>query len=290
MRPTLFELGGWAVPSYPTLMVVGYLLALATVYGLARGPEIQGDGGLNRPQVWDLFIVMVVSSVFGSKMGHVLFEASGHRGVTGVFDLLRQDPWHPLRLDEPGYVWYGGMLAALGVAVYYFRRRPYLNAWLLSDAFAPAIMLGATAGRVGCFLAGCCYGVPTTQPWGVTFSMAEGPVHPTQLYDAFLALTVGVVLLWRFGRRRFDGENLALLLMVYPLARSITEIFRGDPERGMVGPLSTSQAISVPLFVVGAVLFLYRFRKGEPASIRPMVKTGDLVSTESESIEAGRAG
>lgn len=289
MLPTLVEIAGFQVPSYPVMIILGYVLGLGTVYRLSGRNEIEGDGGLNRPQVWDLFLVLVVTSILGAKAGHVVFEASGHQGVTGVVDLLRQDPWHPLRLDEPGYVWYGGMLAVLGVAWFYFRRRPRLNAWLLSDAFAPAAMIGAAVGRTGCFMAGCCYGVPTDQPWGVTFSAARGAVHPTQLYDASAALFIAVLLLWRFGRRRFDGENVALLLIVYPLLRGLTEILRGDPERGTLGFLSTSQAISIPLLLVGLGLYVYRLRTAPPASCPPTAGE-PAAGASGTSLEAGAAG
>jgi phosphatidylglycerol:prolipoprotein diacylglycerol transferase len=260
MKPVLFEIFDFAVPSYSVLMVLGYIAALAVLWKLTPRTAAV-EGGLNRPQVWDLYIVMVVSSVIGSKVGHVLFEASSHvddqgKPLGGIIDLLKTDPWHWARLGEPGYVWYGGMLAALGTAVYYFRRRPKLNAWMYADAFAPAIMAGALLGRIGCFLAGCCYGKPTNAPWGIAFPDTHGiPVHPTQLYDAFVALLLASLLLFRFGRRRFDGENIAILLLVYPVLRAVTEIFRGDPERGALGPFSTSQLISFPLFLIGLLLY-----------------------------------
>jgi phosphatidylglycerol:prolipoprotein diacylglycerol transferase len=257
MRPILFELFGVRLPSYAVLMVLGYLVALAAIFFVTPKGRGDGRGGLERAQAWDLFIVMVISSVIGSKVGHVLFEAAGHKTesgapITSLWGLLVEDPWHWARLGEPGYVWYGGMIGALATAVVYFRRRPELDAWTYSDAFAPAIMLGAAVGRFGCFLAGCCHGRPSDVPWAVLFPQLDAPVHPTQLYDSLAALMVGVFLLWRFFRRRFAGEVIALLLLAYPLLRAATEHFRGDAERGALGPLSTSQALSVPLFLVGA--------------------------------------
>jgi phosphatidylglycerol:prolipoprotein diacylglycerol transferase len=97
--------------------------------------------------------------------------------------------------------------------------------------------------------------VESDVPWAVSFPGVAGSRHPTQLYDVLVAAILGVLLLWRFNRRRFDGENIALLLMTYPLLRGITEIFRGDPERGVFGPVSTSQLLSIPLFVIGVVLY-----------------------------------
>jgi phosphatidylglycerol:prolipoprotein diacylglycerol transferase len=260
LRPILFELFGAKIDSYPVLMVLGYALALWVLFRLTPRASKGEDGRPERAQVWDLFIVMVVSSVIGSKLGHVLFEASGHKRetgepITGIIDLLSYDPWHWARLGEGGYVWYGGMIGALLTAVVYFKRRPKLNAALYADTFAPAIMTGAAVGRIGCFLAGCCHGRPTDAPWGVVFADNPLPVHPTQLYDSFIAASLAIVLFLRFPRRKFDGENISILLMAYAVLRSITEIFRGDVERGGIGPLSTSQLLSIPLFLAGAWMY-----------------------------------
>ncbi len=269
MYPILFEVFGFRVPSYAVLMALGFLVALAALFVLTPKDAAKAGGGLNRPQVWDLYIVMVVSSIMGSKLGHVLFEAPGHKAEDGhivqsLWELLREDPLHWARLGEPGYVWYGGMIGALVVAVYYFRSRPHLNAWLYSDTFAPAIMLGAFVGRLGCFMAGCCHGQPTEVPWGVHFPQLAGPVHPTQLYDSAIGLVLGSWLLLRFPKRKFDGQNIALLLISYALLRGLTESVRGDPERGAFGFLSTSQLLSIPLFGIGCGLYLWLRKRGAP--------------------------
>jgi phosphatidylglycerol:prolipoprotein diacylglycerol transferase len=274
VKPILFRIFDYGVPSYAVLMVLGYLVALAVLFKITpKSSESRAE--LNRPQVWDLFIVMVISSVIGSKLGHVLFEAPGHKDEAGrpidsLWELLVADPLHWARLGEPGYVWYGGMIGALAVAIFYFYRRPHLKAWLYSDAFAPAIMAGAAIGRVGCFLAGCCYGVESDVAWAMHFPSVEGARHPTQLYDTLVAASLGIFLLWRFGRRRFDGENIALLLMTYPVLRGITEIFRGDPERGAFGPLSTSQVLSIPMLAIGVLLYV-RLSKNKSKSEQTLV-------------------
>lgn len=282
MRPTLFEAFGYPLPSYAVLMVLGFIAALAVIFVLTPKKEVEGDGGFNRSQVWDLFIVMVISSILGSKFAHVLFEASAHEGVTGVVDLLQQDPWHWARLGEPGYVWYGGMIGALSAALFYFWRRPHLDAWQISDAFAPAIMVGASVGRFGCYLAGCCHGQPTDAFFGVQFPRLAGPVHPTQLYDCFIAGALGAWLLWKFHRRKFKGENIAWLLILYPALRATTEVFRGDAERGYFGPLSTSQLLSIPLLLIGIYLYARLSKQAPPAS--PPAPAAD---PPSEPAEAG---
>lgn len=277
MRPFLFTIFGFDVPSYAVLMGLGYGVALGVLFKLTPRGRPPTEGGLDRAQVWDLFIVMVVTSVIGSKIGHVLFEASSHvddNGVpiSGVIELLKRDPWHWAELGEPGYVWYGGMIAALIAAVIYFRRRPRLQAALYADAFAPAIMAGAAVGRIGCFLAGCCHGTPTQVPWGVTFPASAGPVHflgsvhPTQLYDSVVAASLAIVLYRRFWKRKFDGEVISLLLMSYAVLRTITEMFRGDADRGGVAGVSTSQLLSIPLFLAGAYLYVRLSRRSGPAA------------------------
>ena len=278
MKPVLFEIWGWQAHAYAVFMFLGFASALGVIL-LTVPPRREGvTGGLGRGEAWDLFLVMVISALIGSKLGHVLFEAEGHVGSDGqrigsVVELLRDDPWHALRIAEPGYVWYGGLLGCLLVAVAYFRRRPELDGWQFADAFAPAVMFGAAVGRVGCFFAGCCYGKPTDVFFGVQFPGLSEPVHPTQLYDVACALALGFVLLWRFGRRRFVGENIAILLMGYAFLRGLTEVFRGDAERGGWGPLSTSQWISIPVFLTGVGLYVRLRARAAP---RVPVSKGDV--------------
>ena len=148
MRPVLFELFGVEVASYAASMALGYVAALWVVMRQTR--RAPSPGALDRDQVWDLFIVMLVSSLVGAKLGHVLFESPGHalqggRVAAGIGELLEADPWHWARLGESGYVWYGGLIGALATAVVYFVRRPALDAWLYADAFAE---LDAPAGEL----------------------------------------------------------------------------------------------------------------------------------------------
>lgn len=274
-KPVLPSILG--IPSYAIMMAVGYLAALGAVFALVPRKRTE-PGGVDRPQAVDLFLVMLVSSLIGAKLGHVIFEAPGHvtedgRVIESLGELLWEDPLHALRLGEGGYVWYGGMIGALLTAVVYFRRRPHLKGLEYADAFAPAVMVGAAFGRLGCFMAGCCYGVSTELPWGVDFPATDGPVHPTQIYDATFAGLCGAALMARYGRRRFMGENIALLLILYPVARFFTEAFRGDPERNGFGPFSTSQWISFAVLAAGGWMYVQAARRaqaprsGAPSSI-----------------------
>jgi phosphatidylglycerol---prolipoprotein diacylglyceryl transferase len=270
MKP--FIIDGTFLDSFGTMMVLGFVAALVALMVVTPKSGDDKAGELSRGQVWDLYIVMVIAAVIGSKIGHTLFEAPGHRGKEGqaihsVWELLADDPWHWAAIGEAGWVWYGGMITALGCAIFYFWRRPHLRAALYADAFAPAIMFGASVGRIGCFLSGCCYGHETDVAWAVKFPRIPGLVHPTQLYDSGIALLLGSFLLWRFTRRKFDGELIAILLMTYPALRSFTEHFRGDADRGTILGLSTSQFLSIPLFCAGAYLYFRLAKNGPPAPL-----------------------
>jgi phosphatidylglycerol:prolipoprotein diacylglycerol transferase len=165
-------------------------------------------------------------------------------------------------------VFYGGLLAALGVAIFLVRRYQ-LRIWTTADLFAPGIALGHVVGRLGCLMAGCCYGTPTTMPWAITFTnpLAASnvgtplgiPLHPTQLYDAGAELLILIVLLLTERRGKgFEGRTFWLYMLLYGISRFVVEFYRGD-DRGTVMGVSTSQFVSL-LVVPLALLMLVRLR------------------------------
>jgi phosphatidylglycerol:prolipoprotein diacylglycerol transferase len=164
-----------------------------------------------------------------------------------------------LKFWQGGLTFYGGVLLAVPGGLWFAKKRG-LGAWRTADITAPAIMLGLAIGRIGCFLNGCCYGAATDSSVGVLFPGHFHPRHPTQLYESASAFVLFVVLLFvveRFCRK--DGELFGWMLTLYGVVRTIIEVFRDDP-RGALGPLSTSQLISIPLVIAGVVL-VYRSRR-----------------------------
>jgi phosphatidylglycerol:prolipoprotein diacylglycerol transferase len=263
--PTLSLLG----TSISTFMV---LMAVCYVIGFAWSVRLGIRLGIPRQDVMDGCVVGAITALFGAKLGHVLFESSGHKlanGSTaaGVWDLLKADPWHWARVEDPGYVWYGGALLLVPVALWFTASRG-IDRGDAADAGAPAFALSVGLGRLACFLGGCCYGLPADIPWAVQFPVGDaallGRVHPTQLYESVTGLGLLAYVLWRFPRRKVKGELLAVSVVVYALQRFVIEFYRGDPERGVYGSLSTSQLISVPVFVVAMLVTLWLFRNGSP--------------------------
>jgi phosphatidylglycerol:prolipoprotein diacylglycerol transferase len=178
-----------------------------------------------------------------------------------------------------GLAYYGGFIFATAFAFYYVRKHK-LGWWRTADLASPGIMLGLVCGRLGCFLNGCCYGKPTTSAIGVVFppggsawkqqldaglisSMQKAlPVHPTQLYESFGCLVVFVILYYIVRpRRRAFGQVFAAMLILYGIVRSICEIWRDDDRGVLFGFLSTSQIISLPLFVFGAWILWWTARQ-----------------------------
>jgi phosphatidylglycerol:prolipoprotein diacylglycerol transferase len=171
-------------------------------------------------------------------------------------------------------VFYGGLILAVLVSLWYLQRHK-LPLWSMCDIFAPAIALGHVVGRLGCFFAGCCYGRPTSLPWGVTFhdpfaaSYVGTPLgvslHPTQLYEAGAELLIlGVLLVTEKRGRSFPGRTFWAYMLLYGISRFVIEFFRGD-ERGMILGLSTSQFISVVLVPLSLAMLVWLKRQSQAA-------------------------
>jgi phosphatidylglycerol:prolipoprotein diacylglycerol transferase len=166
-------------------------------------------------------------------------------------------------------VFYGGLIAAAVVAFWYMKGHR-LPVWKLTDLISPLIALGLSCGRIGCFLAGCCYGKETSLPWAVVFRNPDSlarlnvPLHPTQLYDAANGFVLFFFLTWMEKRKTFEGQIFWLFLFLYSITRFFIEIFRGDP-RGFLftDVLSTSQAIGILLAIFSFFMLFYMNKRGQ---------------------------
>jgi phosphatidylglycerol:prolipoprotein diacylglycerol transferase len=148
--------------------------------------------------------------------------------------------------------------------------------WTTTDVFAPGIALGHIVGRMGCLLAGCCFGKPTDVPWAITFTnpaaMANSgttlgvPLHPTQLYDAGAELLILLFLL-AFERRGrpFPGRTFWSYLLLYGMSRFVVEFYRGDNRGFVFDVLSTSQFVSILLVPVSIVMLILLGRRLDPS-------------------------
>jgi phosphatidylglycerol---prolipoprotein diacylglyceryl transferase len=261
MYPRLFELGPITVYTYGLLLAAAYLLGLQLARVRAK------RRGLDQNRVLDLGIYIIISALVGAKLLLLVTDWSS----------FKADPRELLTLARSGGVFYGGLILAVIVALWYIRRAG-LPLWTTCDVFAPGIALGHVVGRFGCLFAGCCYGRPVAQPhwWTVTFTDPFAasnvgtplgvPLYPTQLLEAGAEFLILLFLLWSERRGRpYAGRTFWLYMLLYAISRFIIEFFRGD-DRGTVGMFSTSQFISLLLAPLAIVMLVYlaRVRTPEP--------------------------
>jgi len=257
MYPRLFEAGPITVYTYGVLLAAAYLLGLQLARVRARAR------GLDANRVLDLGIYIIIAALIGAKLLLLITD----------FRTFSSNPRELLTLARSGGVFYGGLILAVVVALVYIRKIG-LPLWTTCDVFAPGIAVGHVVGRFGCLFAGCCYGKPTTLPWGITFTDPFAaanvgtplgvPLHPTQIYEAGAeAIILGILLATERKGRPYPGRTFWLYMLLYAISRFIIEFFRGD-ERGAVGMFSTSQFISILLAPLAVVMLVYLARRTAP--------------------------
>jgi phosphatidylglycerol:prolipoprotein diacylglycerol transferase len=247
MSPILFRLGGLTIYAYGFFLALGFIFALILAIRTAR------KEGIAFERVVDLFFYTVLSAIVGSRFLFVLVN----------FGSYRQNPLQIFKIWEGGLIFYGGLLLAIGVSIWYmsWQRLPI---WKMADLFSPPIAVGLFFGRLGCFFAGCCYGKETSLPWAIVFADPNSlarlniPLHPTQLYEASSNLAIFFFLKWRERKKSFDGHIFWLFLLLYSVTRFFVEMLRGDPRGSLFQEiLSTSQEIGICLAFVSLFMLFY---------------------------------
>lgn len=254
----------------------GLMLVAALLSGnwwslrLARRARISDDA------VNNLFLYLVLAIVIGARVMYVVVNWREYA----------DDPLSILAVHKGGMVFYGSFLGVVSV-LYFFSRRYRLPVLATFDLFAVASALGIFVGRIGCLLVGDDYGKKCSAEFplaikfpsafeegslfGLTISRNNGNlagpmqgewVHPAQIYMSLNGLILFLILNALWKRKRFDGQVTAAFLLIYPIGRSIIEFFRGDEDRGFVGPMSTSQFISIFVFAAGVLLWFRASRNG----------------------------
>jgi phosphatidylglycerol:prolipoprotein diacylglycerol transferase len=244
MHPVLLQVGSLKIYAYGVFVALGFLAAL-----WVSGRQIARQG-MDREKFYDMGFWVVLSAIAGARLFHVLVywrEYAAH-------------PSEILKLWNGGLVFYGGFLAAVAACLVFLRRNriPFLP---VADASAIGIPLGLAFGRIGCTMAGCCFGRPTDLPWAVAFTNPASlaplhvPLHPTQIYESLSGFAIFGVLYITRDRFRTPGTRFWTMLILYGVARFLLEFLRDDP-RGFLGSFSESQIVSVALFAYAVVSLL----------------------------------
>ena len=244
----IIKLGVINIPTYGLMAILGFSCAVLLFIKLAKRYEIQTDDCIYAS------IYCIVGVLIGAKLMNAISLLP--RIITHM-DVVKKYPFATLQQLFGGYVFYGGLIGgALGVVIYCKKFKLPLFSFM--DAAAPVIPFMHAFGRVGCFLAGCCYGVeydgffsvtfPTT---GYTADIGGVPRIPTQLIEVVYDLILFVILFIYMKSKPKPGRGLGIYVIAYTIMRFIIEFFRGDIVRGEMIGISTSQWVSLFLLPVG---------------------------------------
>lgn len=250
MFPVLLDLGGLKVYSYGLMIAIGILVAYAHAEKTFK--KLNKD---TKRLEWLVFSILA-GGFAGSK---ILYW------ITRLPD-IPNDPTILTNLGD-GWVVYGGIIGGL-IAGWFYCKNHGMNFLETFDLIIPDVALAQGFGRIGCFLAGCCYGIELHDhsALGIVFpenSLAPAgvPLFPTQLVMSAFDFALFFFLTWFSKKKKFNGEVGAAYLIAYSFGRFAIEFFRGDAVRGVVNGLSTSQWIAIATGIAGlALIFIARSR------------------------------
>lgn len=251
MLPKLISLpNGFFLPTYGVLVAAGFLTAIWLAARLAR------RSGLDPDAITGLGVNAALAGLIGAKLLLILENLDQY--------LAKPASLFTLATLQSGGVFFGGLIAAVAAAWYTIRARR-LPLYPALDCFAPGIALGHAIGRLGCFAAGCCWGLECHRPWAVTFSNPDAseltgvplgiPLHPTQLYESASQFLLAFLLWTAWNRPHPPGRIFGLYLLGAALSRFGIDFFRAHETANPAGlPLSTAQMVALGLAAAGAWL------------------------------------
>lgn len=263
MHPDLFSIGPLTVHSYGFMIVIGFLFGLGLIRMRAPRFNIEAEKCI------DLAFGLLLGGFVGAKLFHWLIIPSG---FLADMQLLFSEPVSFIKNLGNGFEFFGGIVTGVVYFIWYTKKHKLPRLEVL-DLITPSIPLAHAFGRLGCFMAGCCYGKPCELPWAVSFhhphTLAPQHVHlhPTQLYEALLLVVlVGVLLLSERIFRNISGRLVSVYILGYTIIRFIVEYFRGD-DRGIISGVNLSGTQIIALVIAaGSIGWLWWLHRREKTS------------------------
>lgn len=241
MHPVLFEVFGFKVYSFGLMVALAFLTGFAVMLYRAR------QTGENVEDYMESTIWLIIAGIGGARLFYFLFFPQA----------FLADPVGSL-LSQGGLVWYGGMIGVTAAAIL-FTRLKRIRIWRYGDNIIPGAAIGLAIGRIGCLLAGCCYGGPCRLPWAIHYPhdhvTGGAAVHPSPLYETVLLLMVFGFLLWIDKRKPFEGFTTWIFFVLYGIVRFVLEYFRGD-RLVWIDTLNLSASQVISLVSIGAGLLM----------------------------------
>lgn len=244
MKNELFSIGPFTVYGYGLMIALGVMAAWIAAEYRARKLKMKDE---------HVFFLVLWCLLGGLVFSKILFWITEWKEIAA-------DPAFLFETMADGFVVYGGIIGGV-LSGWMYCRIKNLKFLEYFDLMAPSVALAQGFGRIGCLLAGCCYGKETDGVFSITFHASDYAPNdialiPTQIYSSILDFIHFALLLFVARKKTADGQVGACYLIFYSAGRFILEFFRGDLIRGSVGSLSTSQFISIFTFLVGVVLLL----------------------------------
>ncbi len=241
----LFTIGPLKITCFGVMAACGFLSASILLFVNRKSRDISADA------INDLTLYSIVAGILGARIFYVI----------QFWPEYRNNYFQIFRIDQGGLVFYGGFFAALAT-LYIYCKKKNISFLGVIDLVAPCLAIGHAFGRIGCFLNGCCYGRPTTLPWGVEFPQESFPfqaypfekLHPTQLYESAFNFLLAIALVIILRKSKTKGITAATYLITYGTGRFIIEMFRGDNARFM-NLITISQFIGIILIAAGIYTF-----------------------------------
>ena len=262
MHPDLFTVNNFTIHSYNFFIALGLLFgSILFLYETKRRGHSFWTG-------MDIYLWAVVGTFVGGKFIYLLLD---YKKLLQIFS-------SPEIILSSSSTMLGALLGALFAVTIYCRRKG-LDPWLWSDFYAPSIPLAQMFARIGCFCAGCCYGLPTKLPIGIIFTESNIaphniPLHPTQIYQMVFNFLIFLFLFFRRDRASFRGELILTYIFLYTIARNTVNIFRDYTHiTGPFGTIPPSTIISA-VVTVFAVFFYYKIRNKNSITNDPIKTAG----------------
>lgn len=260
---------------FPTINIlgkdIGFYMIFAVIGLLVSSFFLIKQGKKRKIDENDFIILLVVFGIGILIGGHLLFGITNIEKIILLLKNINKIPSFKVLLEFliqifGGQVFYGGMIGGL-LSITIYSKIKKINIIPYKDLFGCAIPLFHSFGRIGCFLGGCCFGIPCKH--GITYhnALVEEANNisrfPVQLLESFLCLSIFLVLYNFLKKRKFKNKILYLYLIIYPVIRFFLEFLRGDSYRGFIFCLSTSQIISILLIIYAIIKLLLKRKKEE---------------------------
>jgi phosphatidylglycerol:prolipoprotein diacylglycerol transferase len=259
----LLRIGNFSVQTWGFIVALGIILSIIFLF-IEAGKKKKLD------ETENLIACIAIFAIIGARIAYILINPKEFSNFIDIINI-----W------KGGMISYGALLGAfVGILIFkLIAKTKSENLFKLLDLIAPYLILAIAIGRIGCFLRGCCFGIPTNLPWGVLYTgenaLAEGAVHPTQIYHSILDFIIFFILL-KINRKKgklekkkikskyilfnIPGSTFMLFIMLYCFERFFVDFFRFHPTSEYIGMISITQIVF--LFISAAAwLALKKIKK-----------------------------